>query len=102
MLRNVATLFMMTAPSYIAAMHRAAASDQVEVVASVAHALKSSSASLGAMELSRMCQKLQQSIRLHMRRGELDGDYSREVLEIEAEFDRIMPALNTLVEQEAA
>lgn len=54
-----------------------------------AHSLKSSSASIGAMKLSRLCADLE----AHLRGSLADLDVLRQVQQIEHEFTRVVAAL---------
>mgnify|MGYP005839214743 CR=1 FL=1 len=76
------------ADKLLAELREAAAENNAEVLRRAAHTLKGSSATLGAVRLSAMCQELE----LMSCQGTLEGVAER-VAQIEAEYERVQAAL---------
>lgn len=93
---ELARLYQQDSPPRIAALHRAGAAGDYPHVVKVAHALGSSSVSIGATGLSNLCKELE----LRAKAGELD-DLAARLAAIEAEYSRISTKLRSMVRSNA-
>jgi PAS domain S-box-containing protein len=90
-------MFLERAPARISAMKEALARGDAEALKREAHNLKSSSANLGALQLSSFCKDLE----ILGRSGELQG--AQELMEkAEAEFERVRTALESEISSQSA
>ena len=94
LLTRIITTYIDSADSIVAAMRESLATGDLELLSRSAHTLKSSSASLGAMRVSRLCTTLE----ANTRRGNLDGA-EKLVESITREHERSAAALR---EEQAA
>jgi len=82
-------VYLRSSPEIIDSMRQAIVSEDAETIERAAHSLKSSSATLGALELSEYCRRLEQIGR------EAATDQAAEVFaSLEMEFDRVRRALS--------
>jgi HPt (histidine-containing phosphotransfer) domain-containing protein len=82
-------VYLKSSPELVDAMRDAVASEDAETLERSAHSLKSSSATLGALELAELCKELEQIGR------EAATDRAAEVFaSLEMEFDRVRRALS--------
>jgi HPt (histidine-containing phosphotransfer) domain-containing protein len=90
----VAALYLEHAPELLSRLRQGADSGDWSILASTAHALKSSSGSIGASALAARCRELETAARLAVT-GEAptDLDSSRAVTGIEEEYERVHVAL---------
>jgi PAS domain S-box-containing protein len=94
LLERVVKLYLTESPKLIQKLKQAAGAADANAIASSAHSLKSSSANVGAMGLSRYCADIEASARRS------DTEEARRLLErIEAEHDSVQSALAAEVEQ---
>jgi two-component system, sensor histidine kinase len=93
-LATVAALYLEHAPALLSRLRQGADSGDWSILASTAHALKSSSGSIGASALAARCRELETAARLAVT-GEAptDLDSSRAVTGIEEEYERVHVAL---------
>jgi HPt (histidine-containing phosphotransfer) domain-containing protein len=81
--------YLRSSPELIDSMRQAVSSDDAETIERTAHSLKSSSATLGAVELAELCKELEQIGR------EASTARAAEVFAgLETEFDRVRRALS--------
>jgi signal transduction histidine kinase/CheY-like chemotaxis protein/HPt (histidine-containing phosphotransfer) domain-containing protein len=90
-LSRIIALYLQDTPSLLADLDEAASQPHAGRLREAAHRLKSSSASVGAKRLSRLCQELE----LRARSGELH-EAGRQAAEIRAEYGRVHHALSGL------
>jgi HPt (histidine-containing phosphotransfer) domain-containing protein len=88
MLNKVVELYFHRTPLLLRELRQAASRDDAAALRLAAHSLKSSSANLGASHLAELCRQLEASAKS----GDL-GRVPRQVAEIEAEYEKIRPAL---------
>jgi HPt (histidine-containing phosphotransfer) domain-containing protein len=81
-------LFLEDTPKLLADLRGAVVQKDAEGLERVAHSLKSSSATLGAMTLSTLCRELE----VMGRAGTLEGAVEK-VAQVEAEYERVKAAL---------
>lgn len=79
-------LYLEDGPPLIATLHDAVQNHDVATIGRVAHRLKGSSASLGAIVLSQICRDLEQENAM--------ADVEAIVVRLEAEYQRVEQALN--------
>jgi len=90
LLRQIVQLYLESAPALLAQLAAGLATADLDSVSNAAHSLKSSSANLGAIELSKMCGKLEAAARA----GTIGADLPP-LSAIEAEYQRVRAALLT-------
>jgi HPt (histidine-containing phosphotransfer) domain-containing protein len=97
LLERVISLYLTESPKLIQRLKQAAAANDSPEIARVAHTLRSSSANLGAMGLTRLCQDLEASARLAAteKAGKL-------LVEVESEYGSVHLALAAELEVKAA
>ena len=88
LLDQIVRLYLESAPTLIAQLHAGLASSDLMVIRNAAHSLKSSSANVGATDLSKMCGKLEAAARAGM-----IGSDVPDASAIEAEFCDVRSAL---------
>jgi len=88
---RVLGLYLSTAPDMMKELLEAAEKGETVAVHRVAHSLKSSSAMVGALRLSEMCKRLEASAR-----QATAGEGMETLREIEAEYGRVVAALESL------
>jgi len=88
LLEQIVRLYLESAPTLIAQMHAGFAASDMIAIRNAAHSLKSSSANVGAMDLSKMCSKLEAAARA----GAIGEDVP-EASAIEAEYTEVRSAL---------
>ena len=88
LLEQIVQLYLESAPSLLAQIEAGLAAADLDSVGNAAHSLKSSSANLGAIELSRMCGKLEAAARA----GAIGADVPS-LSAIEAEYQQVRAAL---------
>ena len=88
MLSQVITAYMATSPPLLDRLSKAAASGDYRGLLGTAHALKSSSANVGARNLAELCRELEEGAR----EGEIP-DAEECVSGIESEYNRVHVAL---------
>jgi two-component system sensor histidine kinase/response regulator len=94
LLTRVVKLYLTESPKLIQRLKQAAGAADAPAIANSAHSLKSSSANVGAMALSRYCADIEASAR------RADTDEARRILaRIESEHDSVQHALAAEVEQ---
>ncbi len=89
---ELADLFQTDSPKRIAALHDASAAGDTAKMASVAHALSGSTASIGATSLAALCKEFE----IRAKAGQLDGAAPR-LAAIEAEYTRIEARLRVML-----
>ncbi|MFL5814276.1 MAG: Hpt domain-containing protein [Bdellovibrionia bacterium] len=82
-LKQILTLFQDTAPMKVRSIQTALGQSDYATIAREAHTLKSSSANIGALELSTVCQTLEKAAR------------SSDATTVSQESAKLQPALNT-------
>jgi HPt (histidine-containing phosphotransfer) domain-containing protein len=90
LLAQIVRLYLESAPMLIAQMHAGFAVSDMTAVRNAAHSLKSSSANIGATDLSKMCSKLEAAAR-----AGVIGEGVPEANAIEAEYTEVRSALLT-------
>ena len=90
LLEQIVRLYLEAAPALIEQMHAGFAASDMIAIRNAAHSLKSSSANVGATDLSKMCGKLEAAARA----GAIGQDVP-EVSAIEAEYAEVRTALLT-------
>jgi len=86
---RVIETYLRTSPEMIESIRQALGSEDAEAIERAAHSLKSSSATLGALELAELCKELEQIGR------EAETTRAAEVFaSLETEFDRVRRALS--------
>lgn len=93
LMQKVTEAFRASTGRLLPQMVEAASGGSIDRVRHVAHTLKSSSASLGALRLSRLCADLEQQIRV----GEVT-ELGRQVEQIAAETSVVIKALDLLMD----
>ena len=88
LLEQIVRLYLESAPTLIAQIHAGLAVCDMTAIRNAAHSLKSSSANVGATDLSKMCSKLEAAARA----GTIDEDVPR-ASAIEAEYIEVRSAL---------
>jgi CheY-like chemotaxis protein len=86
------SIFLDDTPNKLQAIHTALADNNPKQLYQIAHALKSSSAQLGALHFSQQCKELE----MMGRTGNLQG-VEEAVVSIEAEYARVQDALRSLL-----
>ena len=94
LLRQAVSLYLQEAPAQVSALRAAVAQGDAGGVEQVAHALKGSSAQLGATRLAQLCAALQEG----GARQEL-GRAAAQVAEVANEFLRVQAALETMLSE---
>ncbi len=84
-------IFLDDTPRLLAKLRQAMASEDTKGVALAAHTLKSSSAHLGAMTLSALCEELEATGQA----GSMEG-VAEKVAQVEAEYERVKTALEVI------
>lgn len=87
-LANLIKIYLEDAPNLIKQMSTAFEQQELKVMQRAAHTLKSSSAALGAMNLSRLCQELESLAKSQIRTGA-----SEIILQIKIEYERVKKAM---------
>lgn len=90
---ELGAIFLSNAPSRIASMHEALERNDPDALHMAAHSMKSASASIGALRLSRMCAEIEELVR----EAELDKAEER-LRDIDEEFERVRRELERIVE----
>jgi PAS domain S-box-containing protein len=88
LLQKVIGLYLENTPKLLETLHKAGKRNEVSLLCSAAHTLKSSSANIGALRLAELCKTLEEEAR----QGTVTDGQSR-VAEIEAEFALVQAAL---------
>ncbi|MBN1661394.1 MAG: Hpt domain-containing protein [Anaerolineae bacterium] len=89
-LRELLDIYLKDAPRLLAALHAALAAGNAAEFRRAAHTLKSTSASMGAMDFSRMCKELED-----LGKAEALGSASALLGRVEEEYDRVRAALES-------
>lgn len=84
--------FFSDADGHISALHEAVRTSDFNSARNSAHSFKGSSSSLGALDLSTLCQQLEQ-----MGRSNQLNDAPAKLEEIETEYKKVQAALNQLI-----
>jgi two-component system, sensor histidine kinase and response regulator len=84
LLGNMAALFLLSAPDRIATARTGLSLNEASVIEQALHALKSSSAQLGALRMQRMCEDGERLAK----RGEISG-MAELLLQLDAEFHHV-------------
>jgi len=90
-LAKVIGLYDTEAPALLSAMRRAVTAGDADGLHRAAHKLKSTSATLGATRLAELCRALEAEVRI-------EDDAASRLEAIEAEYDRVRPALQAVLE----
>lgn len=88
LLGQIVQLYLESAPALLAQLAAGLAAADLDSIGNAAHSLKSSSANLGAIELSKMCGKLEAAARA----GAIGADVPS-LSAIEAEYQQVRAAL---------
>ena len=96
-LRRIISAYLKQAPSHIAQLREAISESDSAAVKSAAHALKSSSANVGAMRLSEMCLELET-----LGRAQVADGVAERFSELEAMFGKVCGALSAECGEKAA
>ena len=96
LLLKVIQIYLGSAPQILGNMHRAVAAADAAALANAAHALKSSSANLGATRLAALCKSLE----AEARSGKAT-EANAQVLAIEAEYRAVCAALASIDDRQA-
>ncbi|MGD9911645.1 Hpt domain-containing protein, partial [Methanothrix sp.] len=86
-------IFLSNAPSRIASMHEALKRNDPDTLHRAAHSMKSASANIGALRLSRICAEIEELVR----EARLDG-VDEMLSALDEEFERVRRELNRIVE----
>jgi len=97
LLERVINLYLTESPKLIQRMKQAAAANDLPEIARATHTLRSSSANLGAMGLTRLCQDLEASARLAAAE-----EARKQLAEVETEYGSVHIALTAELEAKAA
>ncbi|MGB9901917.1 PAS domain S-box protein [Methanothrix sp.] len=87
-------IFLSNAPSRIASMHEALEKNDPHALYRAAHSMKSASASIGALHLSRICAEIEELVR----EARLDGVEER-LRALDSEFERVRRELEGIIER---
>jgi signal transduction histidine kinase/CheY-like chemotaxis protein len=94
-LNKIVGLYLDSAPELIRQMNAAAERSDAPAMQKAAHSLKSSSANVGALQLSALCSELE----MMARANNTDG-VAQKVRALEAEFERVIHALAEIIARE--
>ena len=96
-LERIVTAYLKQAPADIDRLREAVNNGDLMAVRSAAHAMKSSSANVGAMRLSTMCQQLESRAR-----KQVSADLDAQLADIDEMFSKVIKALSAQCPRQAA
>jgi PAS domain S-box-containing protein len=94
-LKKVIDLFLNDTPNLLQDLHEAVTKCDAKVLQNTAHRLKSSSANLGAVKLAAMCKEVEKMARLNKIQ-----EAKTQLREIEAEYEAVRVALETVIRKD--
>lgn len=89
-LQRITDIFARAVPPQLAALRDAVAGEEFNNIAEIAHSLRSSCASVGALEMVRLCQLLEDNAQAKVTTALDQGDHSDPVQLIAQEYDFVM------------